>query len=139
MSIHVAPGGDATLAARDRMRDQNLPLEQRFTNDFTDHDPAAGQPEGGAGIAWFWERFARAFDYQRDDVETIVASGFVTTISTISGTHIGEWNGWAATGRQFSIRNVQVLGFRDGLASDRWGATDEYGIAEQLGLVHPPR
>lgn len=76
---------------------------------------------------------------ERDDVETIVAPGFVTTISTISGTHIGEWNGWAPTGRRFSIRNVQVLGFRDGLASDRWGATDEYGIAEQLGLVHPPR
>lgn len=30
-------------------------------------------------------------------------------------------------------RQVQVLGFRDGKASDRWGSTDELGILQQLG------
>jgi predicted ester cyclase len=44
--------------------------------------------------------------------------------------------GYAPTGRRFTaIRNVQVIGFRDGRASERWGSTDELGMLQQLGLA----
>jgi predicted ester cyclase len=54
---------------------------------------------------------------------------------SLSGTHTGTYLGHAPTGKRFTVRNVQVLGFRDGKASDRWGSTDELGILQQLGLV----
>ena len=53
----------------------------------------------------------------------------------LSGTHTGDFMGHAATGKRFTVRNVQVMGFRDGKACDRWGSTDELGILKQLGLA----
>lgn len=137
MATEITVDGEATLRARDRMRDQDRPLDERFDPGFTDHDPAPGQPEGGAGIAWFWEQFGTSFsDMERTDLETIVTPTKVVTISELAGTHTGEWLGHAPTGKRFTgIRNVQVIGFTDGRASERWGSTDELGILQQLGLA----
>jgi predicted ester cyclase len=137
MAVEVTVGGESTLEARDRMRLQPLPLLERFTGDFTDHDAAAGQPGDGSGIAWFWEQFGKAFsDVEREDVETIATPTKVITISTLAGTHTGEWMGHPPTGRRFTgIRNVQVIGFRNGRASERWGSTDQLGMLQQLGLA----
>ena len=52
-----------------------------------------------------------------------------------SRTPTGDFLGHAATGKRFTVRNVQVMGFRDGKACDRWGSTDELGILQQLGLA----
>ena len=118
------------------MRDASVPVEDRYDADFTDHDPAAGQPAGPSGPAWFWEQFGKSFtDIEREVIETIVTPTHLVTIMNLSGTHTGEFLGHAPTGKRFTVRNVQVLGFRDGKASDRWGSTDELGILQQLGLA----
>lgn len=136
MATEIAEGGQATLDAFARMRDASVPVEGRYTADFTDHDPAAGQPAGPSGPAWFWEQFGQSFtDIEREVIETIVTPTHLVTIMNLSGTHTGEFLGHAPTGKRFTVRNVQVLGFRDGKASDRWGSTDELGILQQLGLA----
>jgi predicted ester cyclase len=135
VATEITEGGQATLDAFARMRDASLPLEDRYDVNFTDHDPAEGQPAGPGGMAWFWEQFGRSFtDIERDVIETIATPTRLVTIMNLSGTHTGEFLGHAATGKRFTVRNVQVLGFRDGKASDRWGSTDELGILQQLGL-----
>jgi predicted ester cyclase len=135
VATEITEGGQATLDAFARMRDASLPLEDRYDVNFTDHDPAEGQPAGPGGMAWFWEQFGRSFsDIERDVIETIATPTRLVTIMDLSGTHTGEFLGHAATGKRFTVRNVQVLGFRDGKASDRWGSTDELGILQQLGL-----
>jgi predicted ester cyclase len=124
------------MAAVQRVADQSLPLEDRFTPDFTDHDPAAGQPEGATGPAWFWRQFGKSFsDLDRDVIETIATPTRLITIMNLSGTHTGDFLGHPATGKRFTVRNVQVMGFRDGKACDRWGSTDELGILQQLDLA----
>ena len=136
MATEIAEGGQATLDAFARMRDASVPVDDRYDADFTDHDPAAGQPAGPSGPAWFWEQFGKSFtDIEREVIETIVTPTHLITIMNLSGTHTGEFLGHAPTGRRFTVRNVQVLGFRDGKASDRWGSTDELGILPQLGLI----
>jgi predicted ester cyclase len=136
MATEITEGGQATLDARDRMRDQDAPLEDRFDPEFTDHDPAPGQPEDGSGIAWFWERFGESFsDLERDVIETIATPTKIVTVMDLSGTHTGEFMGHAPTGKRFTVRNVQVIGYRDGRAVDRWGSTDQLGILQQLGLI----
>ncbi|MFZ7088943.1 ester cyclase [Curtobacterium sp. RRHDQ10] len=136
MATEITEGGQATLDARDRMRDQDAPLEDRFDPDFTDHDPAPGQPSDGSGIAWFWERFGESFsDLERDVIETIATPTKIVTVMDLSGTHTGEFMGHAPTGKRFTVRNVQVIGYRDGRAVDRWGSTDQLGILQQLGLI----
>jgi predicted ester cyclase len=136
VATEIAEGGQATLDAFTRMRDASVPVEDRYNADFTDHDPAAGQPVGPSGPAWFWEQFGKSFtDIEREVIETIVTPTHLVTIMNLSGTHTGEFLGHAPTGKRFTVRNVQVLGFRDGKASDRWGSTDELGILQQLGLA----
>jgi predicted ester cyclase len=136
VATEIAEGGQAALDAFARMRDASLPIEDRYDADFTDHDPAAGQPAGPDGPAWFWARFGKSFtDIEREVIETIATPTRLITIMNLSGTHTGEFLGHAPTGMRFTVRNVQVLGFRDGKASDRWGSTDELGILQQLGLL----
>jgi predicted ester cyclase len=136
VATEIAEGGQAALDAFARMRDSSLPIEDRYHPHFTDHDPAAGQPAGPDGPAWFWEQFGKSFtDIEREVIETIVTPTRLITIMNLSGTHTGEFLGHAPTGKRFTVRNVQVLGFRDGKASDRWGSTDELGILQQLGLL----
>ncbi|GAA4676847.1 ester cyclase [Frondihabitans cladoniiphilus] len=136
MASEKTEGAQAVLDALELMRDMDKPVEERFTPDFTDHDPAEGQPAGGGGIAWFWEQFGKSFtDLERNVLEEIVTPTKYITIMDLSGTHSGDFQGHPATGKRFTVRNVQVIGFRDGKASDRWGSTDQLGILQQLGLA----
>ncbi len=136
MATEVTGGGQATLDALARIQDASLPLEDRYDASFTDHDPAEGQPAGPAGPGWFWQQFGKSFtEIEREVIEVIATPTRLVTVMNLSGTHTGEYLGHAPTGKRFTVRNVQVLGFRDGKASDRWGSTDELGILEQLGLM----
>ena len=136
MATEVADGGQATLAAVARMRDASLPLGDRYDVNFIDHDPAHRQPAGPGGPAWYWEQFGKSFtDIEREVIETIVTSTRLITVMDLSGIHSGDFLGHPPTGKRFTVRNVQVLGFRDGKASDRWGSTDGLGILQQLGLM----
>jgi predicted ester cyclase len=53
----------------------------------------------------------------------------------LSGTHTGAFMGHPATGKRFTVRNVQVMRIVDGERVERWGSTDELGILQQLGLA----
>ena len=76
MATEIAEGGQAALDAFARMRDSSVPAADRYDADFTDHDPAAGQPAGRGGMAWFWEQFGTSFsDIERDVIETIASDG----------------------------------------------------------------
>ncbi len=90
MATELAQGGQATLDAFARMRDSSLPFEERYTADFTDHDPAEGQPAGPEGPAWFWEQFEKSFsEIERQVIETIATPTRLVTVMNLSGTHTG--------------------------------------------------
>jgi predicted ester cyclase len=136
VATEVTEGAQGMVAAVQRLTDQSLTVEDRFTSDFTDHDPAVGQPDGAAGPAWFWEQFEKSFsDLDRDLIETVITPTKMITVMNLSGTHTGNYRGHPPTRKRFTVRNVQVMGFRDGKACDRWGSTDELGILRQLGLA----
>lgn len=140
MADEVLPGAQPNLDAMQRRREAMAAGDTDdvlavFAQDFVDRDGAADQPAGAAGPAWYWERFEQAFsDVQREVVHTVATPEHVVTVTRLSGRHTGEYLGHAPTGRTFSVRSVQVMRFEDGLAAERWGATDVHGILEQLGL-----
>ena len=54
---------------------------------------------------------------------------------TCSGTHLGDWLGYAPTGRRFeAVDEVGIYRFRDGRIVETWGLEDNLGRLEQLGL-----
>lgn len=136
MATETTEGGQATLDLMGTLADQSTPLDERFVPDFVDHDPAPGQPQDGSGLAWYWGQFDQSFsDVQREVVETIATPEHLITVMNLSATHTGDFMGHPATGKRFTVRNVQVAKFADGRMSERWGSTDQLGILQQLGLA----
>jgi steroid delta-isomerase-like uncharacterized protein len=106
-----------------------------WAEDVVDHDPAPDQQAGLAGIVDFWTEFTTAFpDLTLEPDPLVVTDDYITAVFTIRGTHTGPFQGYAPTGRTFEVRGIQVSKFRDGKIAERWGATDEKGLAEQLAL-----
>jgi steroid delta-isomerase-like uncharacterized protein len=111
-------------------------LGETWQEDVVDHDPAPGQAPGLAGIRAFWEEFTTAFPDLTIEADPVIASDddYVTAVFTIRGTHTGPFQGHEPTGHGFTVRGIQVSKFVDGKIAERWGATDEKGLIEQLDL-----
>ena len=55
---------------------------------------------------------------------------------TITGTQGGPFNGIPATGKKIKVRGMQISKFNsDSKIVERWGASHEIGILQQIGAV----
>lgn len=111
-------------------------LGEVYAPNVVDHDPAEGQPPGLAGIKRYWRNFTAAFPDLKFDPRAVCADDdYVTLVAEMFGTHKGEWQGHAPTGRTFSVRMIQTTRFADGLVVERWIVVDLLGLLRQLGLA----
>jgi predicted ester cyclase len=134
MGTEITEGGQALLDAMQKAIQGDA--EAAFDPGFTDRDPAPGQPQGSAGLAWFWAGFEESFsDVKREIIETVATAEHVVTVMNLSGRHTGQFIGHEPTDRTFTVRNVQVARFANGRMIERWGSTDQLGILQQLGLA----
>jgi predicted ester cyclase len=80
--------------------------------------------------------FRVSFPDVRMDVVDLIAEGDVVVGRfKCSGTHLGEWRGFAPTGRRFTnIDEVYIFRFCDGKIVRAWGIEDTLRRLEQLGL-----
>lgn len=57
---------------------------------------------------------------------------------TITGTQGGPFNGIPATGKKIKVRGMQISKFNsDAKIVERWGASHEVGILQQIGAMKP--
>jgi predicted ester cyclase len=57
---------------------------------------------------------------------------------TLTGTHQGQFHGIPPTGKKIEVRGMQIGRFDNGQLVERWGASDELGILNQLGAQVSP-
>ena len=114
-------------------------LDSILAEDFVDHDPGDQSPDR-EGVKAFFRGFRKAFpDLKPEPVELHADDeGYVTMRYNVSGTHEGEFMGFAPTGRRFETSAMQMARFEDGKCVERWGVTDQLQILKQLGLVDVP-
>lgn len=111
-------------------------LSEAIARNAVDHGSIGGQPTGVEGIEWYWRNFTTAFADWKSELVVLSADGdYVTVVARLSGTHTGEYEGHAPTGRKFSVFLVQAIRFSDGLMVEFWGGIDSLGLLQQLGLV----
>ena len=67
--------------------------------------------------------------------EQIVDGDAVWTHYTVRGTHLGEWEGHAPTGKEFSVTGVLIQRLNDGKIADDFDLCDHAGLVEQLGIT----
>lgn len=108
-------------------------LDDVMSPDVVDHDPAPEQGAGPHGFKQFFTTMRTAFPDLQVEVEQLVADDEnVAFAYRITGTHQGDFQGIAPTGRRISARGMQISRFADGRIVERWGSSDEAGIMKQL-------
>lgn len=114
-------------------------FHQIFAPDVVDHDPAPDQGKGPEGFIRFFTAFRHAFPDLKVAVEHMVADEDNVAIAyTMSGTQDGPFQGIPATGKKVKVRGMQIAKFdSEARIKERWGASDEAGILQQIGAVTP--
>ena len=109
-------------------------LHEIFAPTVVDHDPAPDQGPGPEGFISFFSMMRTAFPDLKVSAERVVSNPTdVAMAYTITGTHQGDFLGIAATGKQVTVRGVQIARFENGKIVERWGSSDEMGLVKQLG------
>ena len=80
--------------------------------------------------------YRNAFQDFRLTVEEVLSDGETTMARwSCRGTHKGELNGIAPTGKQISITGISVARFAGGKMVEGWVNWDALGLMRQLGAV----
>jgi steroid delta-isomerase-like uncharacterized protein len=107
---------------------------ETFAENAVDHDPAPGQGPGREGFRTFWQVLTSAFpDAHIEPAHLVADDDHVCVAYTLTGTHEGEFNGVAPTGKRIEARGLQIGRFENGQIVERWGSSDELGIMQQIG------
>jgi len=108
---------------------------QTFADDAVDHDPAPGQGAGRDGFKTFFTELTTAFpDAHIAPAHMVADDDHVAIAYTLTGTHEGDFNGLAPTGKTIEVRGLQIGRFENAKIVERWGSSDELGILMQLGV-----
>jgi steroid delta-isomerase-like uncharacterized protein len=111
--------------------------DELFAPTYTHHDSST--PDAGRGPESEKKRvtiYRNAFPDLRLTVEDLTAEGeTVTARWSCHGTHKGDLNGIAPTGRQFTISGISVARFTNGKMVEGWVNWDALGMMQQLGIV----
>lgn len=130
---------DTNLAAQQHLADHINAGDvdtavQSFAVDAVDHDPAPGQGPGREGFRTFFQTLVSAFpDAHLEPAHIVADDEHVSIAYTLTGTHEGDFEGVAPTGKRIEARGVQIARFENGEIVERWGSSDELSIMKQLG------
>jgi steroid delta-isomerase-like uncharacterized protein len=111
--------------------------DELFTPSYTHHDSST--PDVGRGPESEKKRvtlYRNAFPDIRLTIEDIIAEGeTVVARWSCRGTHKGNLNGIAPTGKQFNITGVSIARFTNGKMFEGFVNWDALGLMQQLGVV----
>ncbi|MCA1602126.1 MAG: ester cyclase [Acidobacteria bacterium] len=104
--------------------------------DFTDYDPVSGQKPGLGGYKEMVGAFLAAFPDLRVKSEDVIAEGDKVVVRwSARGTHSGALMNIPATGKQVTLKGVDILRITGGKIVERWGEFDALGMLHQLGVI----
>jgi steroid delta-isomerase-like uncharacterized protein len=111
--------------------------DELFAPTYTHHDSST--PDVGRGPESEKKRatlYRNAFPDIRFTIEDITAEGeTVVARWSCRGTHKGDLNGIAPTGKQFNITGVSIAHFTNGKMVEGWVNWDALGLMQQLDVV----
>jgi predicted ester cyclase len=113
-------------------------FDELATPDHVEHDPFPQQSQGVEGLKQRAAMIRAAFNPTFTLEHVIVEGDKVAVMWTNHGTHVGEWFGFAPTGKSVTARGVDVYGTRDGRIAEHWDIVDVSDFYVAVGLL-PPR
>ena len=115
-------------------------IEESATADYIGHDPALPEPiRGPQGIRANFQQYLDAFTGAHITVDQQIAEGdLVATRWTGQGTHTGEFNGIAPTGKEVTVSGLTISRLEGGKIVEEWTNWDTLGMLVQLGAIPAP-
>ncbi|MFQ5947374.1 MAG: ester cyclase [Acidimicrobiia bacterium] len=111
-------------------------VDEFVAEDFIEHEAFPGLPEGRDAPKAFLRMLHEGFPDVKISIDDLIAEGDkVVGRGTITGTHRGEFMGMPPTGNKVEVHAIDVVRFRDGLAVEHWGVTDQLAMMQQLGVI----
>ena len=111
--------------------------DELFAPNYTHHDPAT--PDFGRGPESERKRaslYRGAYPDVRLLMDHIISEGdTVMARWSCHGTHKGELNGIAPTGRRIDITGISVCRLTGGKIAEAWVQWDALGMMQQLGVI----
>jgi predicted ester cyclase len=127
-SFRLMETGDAELARQI--------IAPNFVNEEAEDDPEDVErrqhgPEGFLATSrWLRDAFSNLrFELQ----ETVAEGNTVMAAATMTGQHIGPFNGIAPTGRPITHKQVHIFTIADGQITSHRAVRDDLGLLLQLG------
>ena len=111
-------------------------VDEYLSEEFVNHDPPFGVSADREGMRSAAGGFRAAFPDWHSELRLLIAEDdLVAEVFTAMGTHRGEMMGVAPTGREVSVRGINVFRVCGGRITERWGRLDDLGFLQQLGLA----
>ncbi len=111
-------------------------IDELVAQDCVDHDPMQGQGQGRDGQRQTCQMVVDGLSDRSTPQHDLVDAGDTVVESWIfQGTHTGQFMGIPATGKQLSVRGIEVWRLADGKIVERWGVIDSGAVMAQLGVL----
>jgi len=114
--------------------------DELYAPDYVGHDPS--NPEDIRGLEAAKQAasdYRKAFPDLRVTVEDVIAEGDkVAARLRFRGTHRGELDGIAPTGRRVDCTGIVISRMEGGKIAEDWANFDDLGMKQQLGAVSKP-
>jgi predicted ester cyclase len=113
-------------------------FEEIMAPGYVNHDMPAPAP-GPQGFKEIVGAFIAAFPDMHITLEAQLGDGdLVANRGVFTGTQQGEFMGIPPTGKQVTMKFMDMWRLEDGKAVENWVRLDMMGLMEQLGVMPPP-
>ncbi len=114
-------------------------IDELYDENYIGHMPP-DEIKGSEGQKQFFSMFLSAFPDLNLSIQDQIAEGdMVSSRQIFTGTHKGEFQGIAPTGKKVEITVTVVGRFANGKYVESWVNMDALGMMVQLGVVPPPK
>jgi predicted ester cyclase len=110
-------------------------LDEIACADHVEHNPFPQQGQGAEGLKQRVSMVRAAFN-PRFTIEHLIAEGDkVAVMWSNQGTHVGEWFGFAPTGKSLTTQGVGIHLLRDGRLAEHWDVVDIVNFLTSVGVL----
>ena len=108
-------------------------VDEVVSPEFTSHDWPAGFPTGPQAFRDYYDDLRKTVPDARYEVDDLIAEGDRVVVRwRLLGTHKGEFQGIAPTGRAITLKGIAIYRVENGKLMERWVVSDLFGVLEQI-------
>jgi steroid delta-isomerase-like uncharacterized protein len=113
-------------------------VDELWSSDYIYHGPQGQEFRGTESLKQLLSHYLEEFPDLHIDIEDLIAEGDKVVSRVISrGTHKGELQGIAPTGKKVSLRTIMISRIAGGKFAEDWESRDDLGMLQQLGIIPP--